>query len=121
MTCDETAVRDTGIDPAELDVGFVDGTTVTMNVTRDGETEPVVMRAVMFGIGGVLGSVTATVEGGDAVEAAVDDLDWSATMRAAVQDMIAARWRRPAYGFIRRGGESASPRSASRLGPCRAR
>lgn len=85
----EVSDFDTGIDPTELDVGFVDGTTVTMNVTRDGETEPVVMRAVMFGIGGVLGSVTATVEG-DADEAAVDDLDWRATMRAAVEDMIAA-------------------------------
>ena len=88
---DDVEVSDfeTGIDPAELDVGFVDGTTVMMNVTRDGEAEPVVMRAVMFGIGGVLGSVTATA-GGDADEAALDDLDWRATIRAAVEDMIAA-------------------------------
>ena len=85
----EVSDFDTGVDPTELEVGFVDGTTVTMNVTGDGETGRVVIRAVVFGIGGVLGSVTATVEG-DGDEAALDDLDWRATMRAAVEDMIAA-------------------------------
>jgi hypothetical protein len=61
-----------------------------MNVTRDGETEPVAMRSVIVGIGGVLLSVTATTVDPETDEAALDEIDWPATMRAAVDDMVAA-------------------------------
>ena len=97
---DDIEVRDfdPDVNPGDLAAGagpgfevtFVDGTTITMKVTHDGQTEPVVVRSVMFGIGGVLGSITATTLDGDPnARPTVDKIDWPGTVRAAVDDMVA--------------------------------
>jgi hypothetical protein len=93
VTVDDIEVSgyDLGVTPADLDVQyleFVRGVEITFTIQGDGETEPVTIRVVNYGAGGVVGLLTIIGTGADARAPVLDAIDLANLVRTAAAHLL---------------------------------
>jgi hypothetical protein len=87
----EVSTYDLGFSPAELEtqyLEFVQGIEITLTTRNDGGPEPVTIRVVNYGGGGVVGVLTVVGTGADANTATLDALDLATVVQTAATHLL---------------------------------